>query len=105
MPIVSQSGTYTAGTSGFPIECDLTPLETGKLVGVATLQLTLTRPNGSSTTRSLPLPGSIIDTAGKIQFTVQNGDLPIEGVYTIRFNILFASSAVLVLSGDFKVIE
>ena len=101
--IISQDGVFTVGSSGQTVECDLLPLETGKLTGVTAVQLTLTRPDNTSTSRALSTPACIIDSTGKIQFSSVPTDWPtMAGVYTIRLDITFPTGP-LVVTGDFTV--
>jgi len=104
MPVISQEGVYVMGTYGFPVTCQLSAPQPDIFANVSTLKLDLTRPNGSKIAqRTLPLPDSIIDPDRTIQFIVQDGDLPVDGIYTMKFSVDYSGGAHLNFGGSFKV--
>jgi hypothetical protein len=105
MPVIDQQGRFVAGTYGYPIEGQLSPLVTNIFAGVTALTMDLWRPDSSVIeARSLPLPDSITDVNGKLQFTPEDGDLTINGIYTVQFYVTKANSQ-LVFKGDFEVTD
>lgn len=105
--IISQEGVYVAGTHGFPVTCQLQEPQVGIFSGVSGILMMLVRPDGSQldNPRSLPLPGAILDPDRTIQWLVQSGDLPTDGVYTVRFGVDYTGGAHLNFAGDFKVTD
>lgn len=103
--IIQQTGEFEAGTYGFLVEIDINNYpQTNIFANLTSLTMDLIRPDGSTATRSLTLPGAVTDVNGKIEFMVQNTDFPanLPGVYTVKFHAQTASS-LLNFSGDFKV--
>lgn len=105
MPIIEQQGRFVAGTYGYAVTGQLSPLVTGIFANVTELRMELWRPDGSKIDiRQLTLPDAIVNVDGAIQFTPVDGDLTINGVYTAKFYVLKAGSQ-LVFKGDFIVTD
>jgi hypothetical protein len=106
MPIIQQIGVYVMGTSGFYINCELSPLVPNIFDLVDQIVLDLYRPDGTAILdRALPLPESLVDINGKLRFKTQDGDLSIDGMFTVFFNVDYTDLKHLVFGGDFRVTD
>jgi hypothetical protein len=108
---VAQTGQFAVGTYGFPVYVqlpdDLTlPANAQFLANVATINLNILRPDGTTAFNGLlTLPGAISDIRGVVVFTVGNGWLTVRGAYKMVLTVHFSTPvADLVVDGNFQVI-
>jgi hypothetical protein len=95
-----ESGSFFPGTIGFPIRITLCDLSANDLTDIQTIDLTITRPDGTQFTRSL-LPADIID--GAVQYVTQDGDLPFAGGYRYLIILHMTGNRALPLYGRFGI--
>lgn len=102
---------FHAGTVGFLVKFllvdrkDVPILLVGNTEGTLnSITLYWTRPDKTTFTRNLVLPGAIADPAGIIQYTLLTGDLSVPGGYEIRIVLVFNSTKILPLQAAMRVL-
>lgn len=105
MPIEQQIGTFVAGMFGTTIVCQLNPLQTDIFSNVTGVTLNMTRPDGTKITERDLGAGAITDVNGKLEFDAIDGDMPIEGIYSLKITIDKTGPVRLIFGGDFSVAD